>query len=269
VNSAIERILAMDDLITFWDFQEPPGEPRIGRGPQRSILLEAGGQVPVMPQGLFGPVSAHFGAGAYLYIPRRELGRLNIHGPEAQVTLVAWLERHASGAERACEAVAGLWNEHARRQYAMFLNLRIHDSAQQLGAHISGIGGATPGYKYCMEAAIGATPIGYETWHCLAITYDGVEARAYVDGRLDERPVRNPYRYEHGIYSAGDDGADFTIGAVTRPETVTEDFRDIGSIVSNRFHGQLAGLAVFHRALSPREIVQLSAVIARSEGGRQ
>ncbi len=257
-DTAAEKIISMDNLICFWDFQELAGSPRIGRGPERMVLREGGGQVPTVRQGVFGPKSARFGGGHYLYIPRAELKRLDIHGHEAQLSVVAWLKRRRGGEGWACQAVAGIWNEHARRQYAMFLNLQIHDSAEQVGAHISGIGGATPGYKYCMDAAIGATPVPFDLWQCCAITYDGHHARAYLNGRLDERGDRNPYAYPHGIFDGGVDGGDFTVGAVTRPQTVSDDLRDVGSIIANRFHGLLGGLAIFDRALKPAEIDALA-----------
>lgn len=264
-DTPAERILAIDNLISFWDFQESPGQPRVGRGPERNILLEGGGIVPTVEQGLFGKYSTRFGGGHYLHVPRSQLKRLDIHGHEAQVTIVAWLKRRHDqdgDFDRHCQAVAGVWNEHSKRQYAMFLNLRIHDSADQVGAHISGLGGPTPGHKYCMDAAIGATPVPFDQWHCCAITYDGLHARAYLDGRLDERGDRNPYDYHKGIFDGGADGGDFTVGAVPRPESVTDDFMETGSIIDNRFHGLLSGLAVFDRALKPKEIQAVSCVIA-------
>lgn len=254
-----QSIESLAGLIAFWDFQEAPGEARIAAGPQRSVLQEAGGAVPVVDEGVFGPRSALFGGGQYLLVPRRELGRLNIHGPRAEVSVVAWLKRHANPAGGGCEAVAGVWNEHGKRQYCLFLNLGIWNSRQQVGAHISGIGTATPGYKYCMDAAIGATPVSLDQWHCCAITYDGQYARAYLDGRLDARDGRNPYAYDLGIFDGGDDGGDFTVGAVPRPERVTEDFRPVGHVVANRFHGLLGGLAVFDRALTGDEVQALAA----------
>ena len=146
----------------------------------------------------------------------------------------------------------------------MFLNLHIHDSDEQLGAHVSRHGGATPGFPYCMDAAIGATPIDRERWHCVAITYDGVYARAHLDGALDIRepqgePGRNPFRYPGGPYKGG---ADFTVGAVARPGAVTGSaeagFVETGSLIANPFAGLLGGLAVYNRALSDDEIAALA-----------
>lgn len=253
-----DRVLAMRGLVCFWDFQEPEGHPRQAKGAQASVLREPAGVVATANEGVFGPRSVVLGDGPYFSIPRGELGRLNIHGPQAQVSVVAWLKRRPNpDSHNGCQAVAGIWNEHAKRQYCLFLNLRIWNSAEQVGAHISGIGGATPGYKYCMDAAIGATPVPFHQWVCCAISYDGRHARAYLNGRLDARGDRNPYAYDLGIFDGGPGGADFTVGAVTRPEKVDDQFRDVGSVVANRYLGLLGGLAVFDRALSDDEMAAL------------
>ena len=55
-------------------------------------------------------------------------------------------------------------------------------------------------------------------------------------------------------------GADFTVGAVQRPEIVDESFQDKGSIIGNPFYGLLGGLAVYDRALTAEEIRALAAV---------
>ncbi len=250
-------VLGTPGLVSFWDFQEPAGVPHVAKGPQASPLREPAGAVEVVHEGVFGQRSLRFGDGPYAMIPRAELGRLNIHGPRAQVSVVTWLKRSGSD-YGGCQAVAGVWNEHARRQYCLFLNLHIWDSAEQVGAHISGIGGATPGYKYCMDAAIGATPVPLQQWVCCAISYDGRHARAYLDGRLDERGDRNPYAYDLGIFDGGPSGGDFTVGAVTRPDHVDDQFHDVGSVIANRYHGLMGGLAVFDRALPAPEIARLA-----------
>ncbi len=151
-----------------------------------------------------------------------------------------------------------MWNEHSKRQYCLFLNLRIKNSAEQVGAHISAIGSASPGEKYCMDAAIGATPVPLHVWQCVAITYDGTTARAYLNGRLDVRGDLNPYSYVGGIFDGGVDGADFTVGAVLRPEKVDDGFQEHGSVFANQYYGLLGGLAVYRRALTADEIQKLS-----------
>ncbi len=251
----------MPSLISFWNFQGD-GPDHAAMGSARYLLVERGGSVPVVEcEGApFGRRAVAFGAGAWLEVPRSECPALNLHGPEAEVTILAWIRRSRSPVG-GCEAVAGMWNEHGRRQYCLFLNLGIHDSDQQVGAHVSSVGGPTPGYKYCMDAAIGATAVSFGEWHCVAMTYGGNSARGYLNGRLDERGTRNPYHYPGGLFDGGPLGADFTVGAVARPERVEMDNGrpvEIGHVQANLFHGLLGGLAVFARALTPGEIAELA-----------
>jgi hypothetical protein len=157
--------------------------------------------------------------------------------------------------------VAGVWNEHGRRQYALFLNLRQGD---QIGAHVSTHGGPTPGDAYSRDDAVGATKVTFETWHCAAISYDGTWTMAYLDSVLNVKAIRgqgggNPFFYPGGFLK-GD--ADFTVGAVTRPVTVTSDADgtqyEIGSITGNPFIGLLGSLTIYNLALSDEEIRQLA-----------
>jgi hypothetical protein len=208
-------------------------------------------------EGIFGPYSARFGTGSYLTIPRSLSPALNISGPDAQVSIVAWVKR-AEGYP-GCQAVAGIWNEHGKRQYCLFLNLHIWDSAEQVCAHVSNVGGPTPGYRYCMDAAIGATPVSFGEWHCIAMTYGGQYAKAYLDGKLDTRGDRNPFYFPGGLFGGGETGGDFTVGAVFRPDQVLEDLTEVGSRAGNPFIGLLGGLAVYNRELTGEEIAVLAA----------
>jgi hypothetical protein len=230
-------ILNTPGLLCFWNFSEVPGEPRVSAGRYSYHLQERGGTVGRSEEGFFGPHAAELGAGPWLEVLRAAGPGLNLHGPTAQVSVLAWIRRAPSPID-SCEAVAGMWNEHDKRQYCLFLNLRIHESAQQVGAHISSIGGATPGYKYCMDAAIGATPVPFNHWQCVAISYNGSSARAYLNGRLDARGDRNPYAYPGGIYDGGPEGADFTVGAVARPEWVDENRQPHGHVQRAWQHSQ-------------------------------
>ena len=238
-----KRILAHPHLVCFWDFQESPGEARVARGPYRYRLVEMNGPIRREPGGIFGPYAARLERGQWFLLPRRECPALDFHGRSASLTLAAWIKRSA-GESRECQAVAGMWNEEERkRQYALFLNLRIWNSAEQAAGHVSSCGGPTPGYPWCMTAAIGRTPVSREEWHMVAFTYDGEYAKVYLDGELDEREKYNPFRYDEGLFDGGEDGADFTVGAVYR-----------AGEMGNFYTGLIGGLAVFNRALAEEEI---------------
>jgi len=229
--------------IAFWDFQEGPGSDRMSAGPNRYRLREMNGIIERAEEGIFGPYAADIRYGQWLQIPRSECPALHIRGPDAQVTVAAWIKWGVSDYD-GCEAIAGMWNETARkRQYCLFLNLKIWNSSEQVCGHVSSVGGPTPGYLYCMDASIGQTKVTRGEWHLAAFTYDGAEARSYLDGRLDVRERYNPYKYEGGIFDGGEDGSDFTVGAVNR-----------SGEYGNFYTGLLGGLAVYGRALSEEEI---------------
>ena len=248
--------LKVPGLVAFWDFQAAEGEGFVSQGACRYRLHECGGSISPVADGVFGAQAIRLGDGGWLRGLRADCPALNYHGPQAKFTVVAWIKRHR-GAHAGCEAVAGMWNEHGMRQYCLFLNLRIHGSAEQVGAHVSAHGGATPGEKYCMEAAIGATAVPLDIWQCVAMTYDGVRACAWLDGRADLRGDRNPLAHPDGIFDGGPAGADFTVGAVLRPEWVDEERNPHGTVMANRYQGLLGGLAVFDRDLTAWEIQAL------------
>lgn len=242
-----ERIVQHPSLVAFWDFQEPAGSQRVAKGPYPYSLEEMSGPITRVKDGVLGTYAAKLEFGQWFNLPRHMCPALDFHGPEAELTILAWLKRQERENGQ-CEAIAGMWNEtEKKRQYAMFVNLRIWESGDQVGGHVSAEGGPTPGHPWCMTTAIGATPLVKEQWYALAFTYDGSYSKVYVDGVLDKREIYNPYLYDKGLFDGGLTGADFTVGAVNR-----------SGEMGNFYEGLLGGLAVFHKALTDEEIGMLS-----------
>ena len=151
----ISSVESLPSLISAWDFSEPAGSPRRGRGPHACDLLEGGAEVERVAGGVWSPFSARFTSGSWLQATPASAPQLDLRD---EVTIIAWVWREPKEGHQ-CEAVAGRWLETGRqRQYCLFLNLGIHNSSQQAALHVSAIGGPTPGERYCMDAAIGATP---------------------------------------------------------------------------------------------------------------
>lgn len=252
--SKAAMIEQMDGLVAFWNFQEAAGQPRVSRGPQPYALQEMKGPVERVESGVFGPYSARIKHGQWLMIPRKEIGALDVHGKDAQVTVVAWVRREAKSS---WQAIAGVWDEtRKKRQYCLFLNaphgtradeMKRYPLANRIHGHVSAIGGPTPGEKFCITYSSGATQIPMGKWQCLAMRYDGKESRVYVNGKLDSLEQYNPFPYPDGLFDGGDNGADFTVGAVHRSNEW-----------GNFFGGQIGGLAVFRRALTDEELERLS-----------
>ncbi|KLU01594.1 hypothetical protein RISK_006310 [Rhodopirellula islandica] len=118
VPAAQSRSLpALPGQIAFWDFQEDPGTRRRGGDFE---LVEQHGPIKRVEDGIFGPYAAELKRGQWFSIPREKLGRLNIHGPEAEVTVVAWIKRQST---ESWQAIAGVWGETRRkRQYCLFVD---------------------------------------------------------------------------------------------------------------------------------------------------
>jgi len=198
----------------FWHLREPkPPYTSLVHG--HKLRLERGRAA----QRTSGP----FGGGVYLdgssnlYIPNSALGNLDMADTQ-EVTVVAWAKRHDAPKDKAW-CIAGVWDEWgASRQYALFHDLGIVGGQNRPYLHVSRPGGATKGYKFCIDGAATertATMSG-ALLRCVGGTYDGKYAKAYLDGITDRyekvnitldklngdpAPVvdRNPYYYPLGL----------------------------------------------------------------------
>lgn len=245
-------LIIMDGLVSFWNFKDPERGGFRAVGPGNYLLRPRPSFPEIVPDGVFGPHSVRLKPGYWLECPRMQCPMLNISGQPCGVTVVAWLRWNQVSH---CQFVAGMWDETNRsRQYGLFLNLnRRYSSAHNAHGHVSAEGGPTQGERCCITYSTGATELEVGQWYTLAMTYDGEYSRVFVNGKLDTNPVEdkrfgplNPFRYADGLYDGGMRGADFTVGAV-----------DSSGKMNNWFDGDLAGIAVFNRALIESEIAHL------------
>lgn len=259
-SEKISRITAMDGLIALWDFSENPGESREAKGVEKFPLMEMKGPVERVAEGPVSGYSAYLKDSAYFSIPHAETGRLNIHGKDQGVTVMGWVNW-----EGKTGFVGGMWNEYTdggKRQYGLFVHLPHYNGAEQVCGHISWTGKPTPPFPYSSDYSASKQTLTKGSWHFVAFTYDGNEIRSYLDGKFEAREPelirntagfeglpdgivesKNPYFFPDGM---GDNGSDFTVGAVVLS-------RGLG----NFFEGKIGGLAVFDRALSGEEILEI------------
>lgn len=246
----------MDGLISFWDFQAPERSGYRAKGPGEYVLRPRPEFPPEVEEGVFGPRSIRLSPGVWLECPRIQCPLLNIHGTGCEVSVVAWIRWRKVGH---CQFIAGMWDETNRaRQYGLFLNLnRRYNSHGNVHGHVSADGGPTEGNNVCLTYATGASELLTDRWYMIAMTYDGNEAKAFVDGILDENPIcdpllgqLNPLTYTKGLFDGGIDGADFTVGSVYS-----------GRRMNNWFDGEIGGLAVFNRALDSSDQLQLETTL--------
>ncbi len=258
----LSQILAVKGLVALWDFKEPEGQPRKAYGQGEFPLSEQKGTLPRISEGPLSGYSTFFGNEAYLSLPNAETGKLNIHGKNQGVTVVAWVKWTG----KQTGFVGGMWNEYqegGKRQYGLFVSLPYYNGRDQVCGHISYTGKPTPPFPYSIDYSASEQPVTPNEWCCVAFTYNGVHIHSYLNGVFKSRQPeliahtkgfegypdgltqsKNPYRFSDGI---GNNGSDFTVGAVL-----------LKSGMGNYFRGQIGGLAVFDRALSDAELKKIS-----------
>ncbi|MGE9290902.1 MAG: LamG-like jellyroll fold domain-containing protein [Puniceicoccales bacterium] len=237
-------------LAAFWNFEQSGVSFPATEGEPYSLQSQSG-ELPVIddPQAPLGGKALQLQHGQWLNIARSQCPRLDVHGPDGHVTVIAWIKRERCE-YRGCEFIAGQWNESGGgRQYGLFLNISVWEQEDQVCGHLSNVGGPTPGYRYCIDGSMGATPVPFGEWSVIAMSYDGSSGFSWLNGGLDLRPGLNPYPMAGGLFDGGPNGSDFTVGAVDR-----------SGEIGNFFNGAISGIAVYNRALSPAEIFALSAL---------
>ncbi|HVK06599.1 MAG TPA: hypothetical protein VM490_24245 [Armatimonadaceae bacterium] len=290
---------AMPGLVAFWTFGEAAGTPRASTAtPQKHSLAEVGGPIARVAGGPYSGYAAELDGRQYFRIPYAETGDLNISGPKAQVSMFAlvWLRDLEKS-----RTIAGMWSEgkgrdddSGTRQYAMLLNMPTYGGPRRLVPHVSSEGGVTrrkdgSAFPWCADYAVSRSEVPEERWVTLGFTYDGQYVRAYVNGVLDEYdadPERdrrtdryftqegpgggnrgmNPYYHGRGIFRYDPalhartkpmGGSDFCVGA---RYAIGSNFAEGRATI-----GRFGGLAVFERALSDAQMLELhrSANLAR------
>jgi hypothetical protein len=240
-------------LVAFWDFTEP-APPYLSKLGTQPFPLDngAGANVHSATTGPFGGGAVFNGSSDYLTLAAASVGALNVASYGDAVTVCAWVAR----TDTDTGFIGGLWDEgNAARNYGLFLDLPSYGGDDNVCGHVSATGGVTPGYPASRDYAASARRIpGTGGWRFVAFTYDGSQAIAYLDGLADPRPsftdsnsstyAKNPYGFDAGLNRTT--AAPFTVGG-----------NNISSGMGNFLTGTIGGLAVFDRALSASEIMQL------------
>jgi len=107
--------------------------------------------------------------------------------------------------------------------------------------HISSTGEITPGWQTCITYASRIDPVPVDQWAKIAMTYDSKNIKVYINEKLG---YDKKFRYDKGIFNGADYGADFTAGA-----------NSVCNTMSNQFIGLIDALAVYNIALKKDEIL--------------
>jgi hypothetical protein len=249
-----------DGLIALWDFKEAAGSERSAAGEGSFPLKEMNGPVTRVAEGPLSGFAALMKDKAYFSLPYEKTGKLNIHGKNQGITVMAWVKWEGNTG-----FVGGMWNEYTdggKRQYGLFVDLPHYNGSSQVCGHISYSGGPTPPLPYSCDYSASKQTLEQGKWHFIAFTYDGKYIKSYLDGEFQQRPPepikntkgfeglpgglthsKNPYFFQGGM---GNNGSDFTVGAVV-----------LSSGMGNFFNGLIGGLAVFDRVLKSDELKEI------------
>lgn len=261
-HEALCHLSISGNLIALWTFDEPPGNSREAQGINNFPLKEANGIIERLDEGPLSGFSIKLEGDNYLSLDNEDVGGLNIHGAGAEVTVIAWVKwtREQTG------FVAGMWNEYqegGKRQYGLFVSLPHYNGLNQVCGHISKTGKPTPPFPYSIDYSASNQTVPKDEWCCISFTYDGKFIRSYLNGQFMPRESelisntkgfegypqgliqsKNPYFFPDGI---GDNGSDFTVGAVRLREGM-----------GNYFKGQIGGIAIYDRALCDDELLKIA-----------
>lgn len=257
VDKSLER---HDSLIAYWDFGTKERSLK-AKGSVEELVLRAKSE-DVKPEFVDEGKerSLYFDGGDYLYIPYKQTGSLNVRSNAVTVVARVKWTRGKIG------FVAGMWDEYANggmRQYGLFISLPHYNGKNQVCGHISRTGRPTPPFPYSIDYSASAQEVPDGEWCTVAFTYDGKYIRSYFNGEFQAREPelishtkgfdgypeglvqsKNPYYFPDGI---GDNGSDFTVGAVF-----------VKGKIGNHFKGNISWLAIYDRALTESEISRLS-----------
>jgi hypothetical protein len=166
----------------------------------------------------------------------------------------------------------------------LLFNMPTYGGARQLTPHVSSEGGVSrradgSPLPWCVDYAATRSEVPVGRWVSLGFTYDGKFLRAYLNGVMEQRAMdplqdnrsdryfttegpnggprgMNPYYHGRGIFHY-----DATLHSKSKPAgpadfTVAARYAG-GSMLGEALQGRMAGLAVFHRALTDDEMQRL------------
>ena len=284
-----EVVLKTPRLIAFWTYGEDAGEAKNSiKAGDKFALTEVAGPIERADVGPYSGYSMHLNGKQYLKLPYKELGKLNISGKDAQVSMFAVVRIVNLQKSR---TIAGIWSEGkgkdddtGTRQYALLMNMPTYGGLNQLTPHISAEGGVTrradgSSFPWCADYAASREVVPTNEWCTLGFTYDSQYITAYVNGAYEPRSMDavkdkrndpyftkegpggkdrgvNPYYHGKGIFSYEPEKHRDTKPMGGADFTVGARYA-VGSFTGEATIGHFGGLAVFDRALSKEEMHRL------------
>ena len=285
----LDTLGTLPGLVVAWAFRRTADGSQPAAAGDPLTLRPTGGPVPAVGDAPLGGTALRFDRGGHLEIPREAMGRLDISGPEAALSIFAVIRM--DDYEQRGGTVAGVWceglgrgDDSGTRQYALLLDMPWYGGGKQVTPHVSSEGGATRRadgsmLPWCADYA--ATPQRYPVgrWCSVGMTYDGRWISAYLDGVCEPRSLdaeadgrddryftaegpggggrgMNPYYHGRGVFRH--DPAEHAAAKPGGGSPFVVGAREVrGKAGSEPLAGALAGLAVFDRCLGPQAMARL------------
>jgi len=267
-------VTSIPDCVAFWPFQDAADTAPVDvvngytlpKGSTNYPKRTNGG-------GVFGDYALLFTGAEYMIQPDTAVPALDISGTHAQVSVVVWYRDLMPNSN--CNSLAQMWSEQGHRQYALFRSVNA-DVRYGFASHICSYtnnGGRSFNDWYFQDSEpyynyeYSRDNWGSNNWSIDGVmrlgimTYDGSALRTYRDGTYTVTAYPNGNetgchtRGNRNPYISGDGGgisdvtSEFTVGArVTQTPGNYTEFTT----------GVMAGVAVYSRALTMREICTLA-----------
>lgn len=230
-----------EGLVGFWSGN---GTAADSAGDNNGSLMGDAG----FASGLLGQAFNFEAPGSWVKIP--QISALN---PGRQVTVELWMKADAANAMQNYQGLvtSDFYGVEISNGYGgnMGVNFFVSTTASQPPRRSSwsepDFSGVTSvgNFTHVSDANGGGAAVSAGVWHHLAGTYDGSQLRLYVDGQLWGKPMFRP-----GVIAPMLPDSLVAIGSEDGRTTCPD-------CVSNRyFKGQISGVAIYKRALSPAEI---------------
>lgn len=217
-------------LVGLWHLDEPPGSTVVvdssGTSPPNNGMLKELDQATAWVDGQLGGALETKGLG-YVVVPPSA----SIDSIKTQVTVAAWMYLQGTIADA---------------DYGTAISRQIGATIDQY-YHVALFTGALPAGFIIRNVpkpifprrVLGTEPVPPMTWTHLAVTYDGANARLYVDGtEVDVVPITGSF---------GPDTTPLILGGNQNE-----------AVVSERFPGRLDEIVLYNRALTAAEIGALA-----------
>lgn len=221
-------------LVGLWHLDEPPGSmvamDSSGTVPPNNGTLKELDPATAWVEGQLGGALDTRGLG-YVLVPLSP----SIEAIKTQVTVAAWVYLQGT-------IVATEYGTAISRQIGATIDQYYHVALAAEAVPAGFIIRTVPKPAFFRQL-LGTKPVRQMTWSHLAVTYDGANARLYVDGaQVDEKPITG------------------TFGADTTPLILGGNQNE--GVVTERFPGRIDEIVLYNRALTASEISALAGGMA-------